>query len=336
MRRFENISGLILLIIFVISSSLFAKEQITITTYYPSPYGIYKELRSQRMAIGDHYYDPKQYCWRDSSIPGCRVIADDSSDLPNDVDLIIEGRVSIGEGVPPGGHKLYVTSSACETPGLCTRTDSVIVGNATGASGSVGVAGSSASNYGVAGSSERSYGVVGQTLSTSSTLAGVYGIGGSTGVRAAGSERGLYAKVDSSLVGSCSDTTHAVLAEGGTYGVQGSGSLAGVYGISVTRGVHGTSDDGVGVYGYSDRGLAGYFAGPVGIDGTINPGGTTEVYRLNSSSLLLGGYSIGGTPGSTGDIPYTGIGGSERCLKVRGGIVIGTGIYPGGCGALPD
>lgn len=33
----------------------FAQEQITITTYYPSPYGIYRELRTDFLAVGSAY-----------------------------------------------------------------------------------------------------------------------------------------------------------------------------------------------------------------------------------------------------------------------------------------
>ena len=37
----------------------FADETITLTTYYPAPYGIYKELRADGMAIGFAYrYSP--------------------------------------------------------------------------------------------------------------------------------------------------------------------------------------------------------------------------------------------------------------------------------------
>ena len=35
--------------------SCFADETLTITTYYPSPYGSYKELSSYRMKIGPTY-----------------------------------------------------------------------------------------------------------------------------------------------------------------------------------------------------------------------------------------------------------------------------------------
>jgi hypothetical protein len=31
----------------------FAEESITITTYYPSPYGSYNELQSNKLAVGD-------------------------------------------------------------------------------------------------------------------------------------------------------------------------------------------------------------------------------------------------------------------------------------------
>lgn len=36
-----------------VCSSLFAEESMTITTYYPSPYGIYNELQSNKLAVGD-------------------------------------------------------------------------------------------------------------------------------------------------------------------------------------------------------------------------------------------------------------------------------------------
>ena len=34
-------------------SSCFAEESFTITTYYPSPYGNYNELKTNKMAVGD-------------------------------------------------------------------------------------------------------------------------------------------------------------------------------------------------------------------------------------------------------------------------------------------
>jgi hypothetical protein len=64
----------------------FAEENITITTYYPAPYGVYKELRGKRMALGDSYYDSSQYCWEGN----CSITIDSNADL------IVEGNVGIG------------------------------------------------------------------------------------------------------------------------------------------------------------------------------------------------------------------------------------------------
>ncbi len=57
----------------------FAQEQITLTTYYPSPYGTYFELHADRMAIGSTY----------------RAVTP-----ANDGDLLVQNRVGIGIQVP--------------------------------------------------------------------------------------------------------------------------------------------------------------------------------------------------------------------------------------------
>ncbi|UCC95551.1 MAG: hypothetical protein JSW40_02075 [Candidatus Omnitrophota bacterium] len=64
----------------------FSQEELTITTYYPAPYGVYKELRSQRMAIGDNYIDTSQYCWEGA----CKT------PINPDADLVLQGNVGIG------------------------------------------------------------------------------------------------------------------------------------------------------------------------------------------------------------------------------------------------
>jgi len=86
----------------------FTKE-ITITTYYPSPVGIYKELRAKRMAIGDNYYNPSNYSWGD--------------EIPNDADLVVEGKVGIGTNDPE--KELHVAGDT-EIEG------GVVIGNPTG------------------------------------------------------------------------------------------------------------------------------------------------------------------------------------------------------------
>lgn len=40
---------------FLVAGPCFAQEQVTITTYYPAPYGIYRELRANQMAVGSPY-----------------------------------------------------------------------------------------------------------------------------------------------------------------------------------------------------------------------------------------------------------------------------------------
>jgi hypothetical protein len=37
----------------IFNSSAFAEDYITITTYYPSPYGVYNKLQSNKLAVGD-------------------------------------------------------------------------------------------------------------------------------------------------------------------------------------------------------------------------------------------------------------------------------------------
>ena len=81
----------------IISGLAFAQEEsITITTYYPAPYGVYREMRAKRMAIGDTYYDSSEYCWEGF----CTTAIDP------DADLIVEGNVGIGTAEP--GAKLHV------------------------------------------------------------------------------------------------------------------------------------------------------------------------------------------------------------------------------------
>jgi hypothetical protein len=71
----------------------YPQETLTITTYYPSPYGSYRELRATRMAIGDNYINGGSYSW-------------DSGTINANADLVVEGNVGIGTASP--GQKLDV------------------------------------------------------------------------------------------------------------------------------------------------------------------------------------------------------------------------------------
>ena len=88
----------------------FAQENITITTYYPSPYGSYRELRVQRLAIGENYSISSQYCWDGV----CTNYIDDDSNpgTPTNIDLVVEGSVGIGAYSIPQGTQLYVHGPA--------------------------------------------------------------------------------------------------------------------------------------------------------------------------------------------------------------------------------
>lgn len=82
---------LIVSLVFIsVPLALFAQntESLTITTYYPSPYGSYVELRAKRMAIGDDYISTANADWNAGSTATNKV--------PSDTDLIVQGNVGIG------------------------------------------------------------------------------------------------------------------------------------------------------------------------------------------------------------------------------------------------
>jgi hypothetical protein len=92
MKKMLLILAAIFLLGNYLSLTAFAEEQLTITTYYPSPYGNYRELRAQRMAVGDTYIDGSTYCWG-TGCGGANVISEDTS-------LVVEGNVGIGTVTP--------------------------------------------------------------------------------------------------------------------------------------------------------------------------------------------------------------------------------------------
>ena len=85
--------------------SSFAQEEgetITVTTYYPAPYGVYKEMRAKRVAIGGGYVDPSKHCWLGGLCP--------SPDISDGADLVVEGNVGIGMVSP--SYKLHINGQA--------------------------------------------------------------------------------------------------------------------------------------------------------------------------------------------------------------------------------
>ncbi|MFH1458109.1 MAG: hypothetical protein ABIG31_02945 [Candidatus Omnitrophota bacterium] len=74
---------------------VFAQEALTITTYYPSPYGSYDSLQTNKFGVGDNNNDGNLT----------------SADIPTtDGDVWIEGRVGIGTINP--GARLHVAGDA--------------------------------------------------------------------------------------------------------------------------------------------------------------------------------------------------------------------------------
>ncbi len=84
--------SIILAIFLLIPSVFLAEETLTITTYYPSPYGVYREMRAKRIAIGDTYYDAAEMPWEETD--------GDGGDIDYLSDLVVEGNVGIGTTSP--------------------------------------------------------------------------------------------------------------------------------------------------------------------------------------------------------------------------------------------
>lgn len=145
-----NIIGIAIFFILGLFSLGFSEESITITTYYPSPYGSYNELRANQMSIGSSY----------------------TSSSLSDGNLIVAGNVGIGTAEP--GVKLDVAGDARISNGLNVRTSGVaaIDTRSTQPSGT---------HYGIISSTSGANGVAirGHSESSDAFSFGVWGSGGS-------------------------------------------------------------------------------------------------------------------------------------------------------------
>ena len=78
-------------------------DSIRFVTYYPSPYGSYRELRAKRIAIGDDYIKggtiPDGHDWKEYD-------ADPFRSIGFDADLVVQGNVGIGTANPRGSLEI--------------------------------------------------------------------------------------------------------------------------------------------------------------------------------------------------------------------------------------
>jgi hypothetical protein len=137
MSKSFNLSVITLFFILSLFSLSFPAETITITTYYPSPFGSYRELRAQRMAIGANY-SGSAYCW---SPEACTNQITD-----NNVNLIVEGNVGIGTANPtspapngqPGNldvNDIYLRSKGMWASNLLSSSSTFVSCSIAGAGG---------------------------------------------------------------------------------------------------------------------------------------------------------------------------------------------------------
>jgi len=95
-------------------------DSIRFVTYYPSPYGSYRELRTKRMAIGNTYIQYNDTCWPESFNSPCtnnQIYTDLNNNgwSPGEEDLVslvVQGNVGIGTTGPTA--PLHVHSSTSQ------------------------------------------------------------------------------------------------------------------------------------------------------------------------------------------------------------------------------
>jgi len=98
-----HIAGLIIAIV-LIAGIVFA-DQMTFSTYYPAPFGVYREMRIMRAAIGETYHKAGDYPWNETGLGG-------PGEIDEWVDLLVEGHVGLGTTEPIANVDIYYPTGA--------------------------------------------------------------------------------------------------------------------------------------------------------------------------------------------------------------------------------
>lgn len=301
-----------ILYVFIGFNRSYAADQLTITTYYPSPYGSYNELTTNRMAVGDVNKDGTinslDLPAKDGSIAVLGSI--ESHEFPVSftqadsegnkgwtlgADQIGAGETSYINVVYPKGDRVLFRAGR-DTAEIYGKNiymgrsdeDRVCISDPKGTCHQVAKLYVYTDDYATSGNYS---GIIGQGSSY-----GVAGLntGSGTGVYGSGPSVGLWGVNGGSAQGEMPNpkdksVTYGVLGqskfvgvggEGDSFGVLGYGGTYGIWGSGTTGvagtgtsyGVSASSINGSAIYGESSKGYAGEFAGKVKINGSLEIG----------------------------------------------------------------
>ncbi len=127
----------IFLALFLIFSLFLARaqEQITLTTYYPAPYGVYNELRAKRLAVGAAYCDPTAISFGANAaliVSGNVGIGTNAPQAPLQVTSLVDGRPLILAGNRAWGGASSVVigqnANAWRTATSAPASEAIVVG----------------------------------------------------------------------------------------------------------------------------------------------------------------------------------------------------------------